>query len=201
MKYIYSLFLIITVNVVAQTQPHMYEIANCGGETRMALYTEQLSNVMWCLKGDVKFKESIILKYSKDTRVNLDSLEAKGVAFRKVVTKTFWKDGVGVARLDTKPNEDGSIWFDRVYVTEDGKGTIKVLAACKVIIEGTDPVLARINPKIQDIIITTDKKALAKYNALLKQLMTANNVKPLPPAAKNTGSKDETPPPVERLKN
>jgi hypothetical protein len=178
------LCLLLLISPAVFAQSHIYDITNCGGEIRTALYTRQLSNVTWCLKGDVKFKESIILKYSSNSHINLDSLEAKAVLFRKALPKNYWEEGVGGSRLNTQPNEDGTIWFDKLYVTEDGKGNFKILASCKVIFEGTDPVKERIDPKIQDIIVITDKKALLKYNAVLKKLMIANDVKPLPPVKK-----------------
>src|SRR5688572_16608609 len=89
-----AVLLLIFVNAFPQS--HMYEITNCNGENRTALYGQQLSNVMWCLKGDVKFKESIILKYSKNNNINVDSLEGKATQFRKVLPRNFWINGVGV---------------------------------------------------------------------------------------------------------
>jgi hypothetical protein len=195
-----AVLLIVFVNAFSQS--HMYEITNCNGETRTALYGQQLSNVMWCLKGDVKFRESIILKYSNNNNINIDSLEGKATLFRKLLPKNYWINGVGVTRLDTKPNEDGRIWFERVYVEEDGKGIIKVFAACKVIFDGTDPEIERVAPKIQEISIVLDKAALKKYSGIIKKLMVANNIKQAAPEKnKKISNKDEKPPEVEKLEN
>jgi hypothetical protein len=175
MKRMYGLVLLQLILVQAFSQSHMYDITNCNGETRVALYIKQLSNVMWCLEGGVKFKESFILKFSNNSNIILDSLEAKAIEFRKLLPKNYWSDGVGVTRLNAKPNENGQIWFQRLYVQEDGKGNITILASCKVLFEGTDAEKERIAPKIQDIEIVLDKKALKKYNVIIKQLMLANN--------------------------
>ena len=200
-KYITTvLFLFMVATAFSQSQ--MYEIANCNGENRTVLYGEQLSSVMWCLKGNVKFKESIKIKYSKNSIVNTDSLEQKAIQFRKLLPKDYWSEGIGVTRLDTKPNESRQIWFERVYAKEETKGNLKVFAACKVIFDGVDPEIERINPKVKDIIVILDQKELNKYKAIIKKLMLANNIKmPPPQTKKHTLDKYEKPPEVEKLEN
>jgi hypothetical protein len=91
-----------------------------------------------CLKGDVKFKESVILKFSNNSYIIFDSLKARAIEFRKLLPKNYWSDGVRVTRLDKNPNENGQIWFQRLYVQEDGKGNIRILASSKVLFEETD---------------------------------------------------------------
>lgn len=202
MKSIYCIafFLVVFTKAFPQSQYHLFEIANCNGETRTALYGTQLSQVMFALKGAVKFKGNNFLKFSSNNTANPDSLENKAIQFRKTLPKNFWDNGVAQTRLDTKPNEDGKIWFEKLYVQIVNKNEIKIFAACKVLIEGTDPEKERINPKIQDNKITLDKNALKKYNPLIKKLMAANNIAPIVPQKANNGM-DEQPPVVEKLEN
>jgi hypothetical protein len=160
------------------SQAAIYEISNCNGESRIMPYAQQLSNLTYCLKGDVKFKESIKLKYSSNSTVNIDSLEAKAILFRKALPKDYWNEGMEIVRLDTKPNEDGHIWFEIVYVDEDSKHNIKVYAVCKVTYEGTDPTMERSSPKIRTIALTLDPNDLKKYSAIIKKLIVADNVTP-----------------------
>ncbi|MBN9382996.1 MAG: hypothetical protein J0H74_19725 [Chitinophagaceae bacterium] len=192
----------ILLGIKAYPQAAIYEITNCNGERRIVTYTQQLSNLTNCLKGDIKFKESIKLKYSSNSTVNIDSLEAKAILFRKTLPKDYWSEGMEIARLDTKPNEDGHIWFETVYVDEDSKHNIKVYAACKVIYEGVDPTVERFDPRIRTIVLTLDPKELKKYTAIIKKLIAANNV--TPPVTQKRGkrpAKDERPPEVEKLEN
>jgi hypothetical protein len=184
------------------SQAAIYEITNCNGESRIVPYAQQLSNLTYCLKGDVKFRESIKLKYSSNSTVNIDSLEAKATLFRKALPKDYWSEGMEIVRLDTKPNENGHIWFETVYVDEDSKHNIKVYAACKVTYEGTDPTMERSNPKIRTITLTLDPKELKKYTAIIKKLIVADNV--TPPVTQKRAKrpiKDEKPPEVEKLEN
>lgn len=192
------IFTLLGINAFSQSA--IYEISNCNGEGRIVPYIQQLSNLTYCLKGDVKFKESIKLKYSSNSTVNIDSLEAKGILFRKALPKDYWSESVGIIRLDTKPNEDGHIWFETVYVDEDSKHNIKVYAACKVTYEGTDPAMERFAPKIRTITVTLDPKELKKYTAIIKKLIGANNI--TPPVTQKRGKRpvnDERPPEMEKL--
>ena len=188
--------------IAAQTEAHIYQINNINGEDRTALYGSQLSNINWCLfRDDLKFSTNIVLKFSRDTRLNLDSLDKVAMDFRKIVPKKFWSSGVSASRLDTKPNEDGKIWFESIFVHADAKGNIKPLAACKVIFEGTNPSAERVNPRILDIIIVLDKAALKKYNDVIKKLLVANNVPAYIPRKYKGEIKIGDKPPEEKIKN
>lgn len=190
------------LGIKAFSQAVIYEISNCNGESRIIPYAQQLSNLTYCLKGDVKLKESIKLKYSSNSTVNIDSLEAKAILFRKALPKDYWSEGMEIVRLDTKPNEDGHIWFETVYVDEDSKHNIKVYAVCKVTYEGTDPTMERSNPKIWSIILILDPKELKKYSAIIKKLIVADNVTlPITQKRGKRPAKDEKPPEVEKLEN
>ena len=176
----------------------MFGIANINGETRIGLYNTQLSQITFALKGVVKFKGNKSLKFSSNNTVNPDSLEKKAIQFRKSLPKNFWDNHIGHTRLDTKPNEDGKIWFERLFVQIINKNEIKIFAACKVLIDGTDPEVESADPKIRDIQIILDKNALKKYNPLIKKLMAANNIAPIVPQ-KPGNETDEQPPVVETL--
>jgi hypothetical protein len=194
--------LLLITSATALSQPQMYDIVNFNGENKTALYGDQTSSILWCLKGDVKFKESIKLKYSTNSTVDADSLEQKGILFRKVMPKDYWSQGVGATRLDTKPNEDGHIWFERIFAEEDAKGDIKVFAAYKVMFEGTNSEQERMHPRIKDIIVILDKKELGECEADIKKLMAANNMQLPPPQKKKPKtSKNEKPPEVDKLEN
>jgi hypothetical protein len=201
MRRLYYLIALNIITLAALSQSKMYEITNCDNERRTVLYNQQLSNIVWCLKGDVRFKESIILKFSSKSNISLDTLEQRAARFRTVLPKNYWSDGVGVTRVDYIPNEEGRIWFEKVYVVEDKKGNIRPFAACKVVFEGTDPEKERVDPKIQDIEITFDEKSLKEKVKLIKRLtiVTKNTAPPVPLKTPDNIKRTERPPQVEKI--
>lgn len=178
------------------SQSVMYEITNCGGETRIMLFNNQLSSAEFSSKGRLLFKKNAMLKFSPNSKISLDSLDIAAVSFRKAFPENYWSEGVPVVKLDTKPNEDGRIWIERVYVDENSKGVIKPIAALKVVFEGSSAERERVFPKIKDITITSNPKELKKYIAVIKRLKIANNVKLSDIIKVND---DAPPPPIRSL--
>jgi len=184
-------------------QSRMYDIMNFNGERRIGSFLQQINNIQWALK-DGKFSEAKFIRFSDTSRVNRDTLEVRAVVFKKSMPKDFWDEGVEATWLDTKPYEEGRIWFERLYTTEDAKGKITIVAAYKIVFEGTDVEKARYNPKIVGLEIELDKRRLKGYNARLMQAMAINHASvPAPQKKKKKpkGAKDEKPPEVEKLEN
>ena len=190
-KIFWTMLLQLTVMQVF-SQPVIYTLSNCDGESRTALFHNQVSNAMYCAKGDFSFKKNSSLKFSPGSKINLDNLDKAAIPFQKAFPKDYWNHNIATATLDTKPNENGRIWFEQVYVEEDDKGNIKPIAALKVVFEGNSAEKERISPKIQNIVITSDPKALKKYIAVIQRLKIANNV--TTPTA--IGNDDDAPPPM-----
>lgn len=194
-KILWIIFLqLATMQVFSQSV--IYEITNCGGEDRIMLFSNQISSAEFSSKGELSFKKNDMLKFSPNSKINLDSLDIAAVSFRKAFPRNYWSEGAGYAKLDTKPNEEGRIWIERVYVEENSKGVIKPVAALKVVFEGSNAERERISPKIKHITITSDPKVLKQYIAVIKRLKIANNVKS-PTIIKD--SEDAPPPPIRGL--
>lgn len=194
MKKIFWTMLLQLTIMQAFSQPVIYTISNCDGESRTVLFHNQVSNAMYCAKGDFSFKKNSSLKFSPDSKINLDNLDKAAIPFQKAFPKGYWNHNIGAAMLHTKPNEDGRIWFEQVYVEEDGKGNIKPIAALKVVFEGSSAEKERVSPKIQNIIITSDPKVLKKYIAVIQRLKITNNV--TTPTV--IGGDEDAPPPLIR---
>ncbi|UPK71013.1 hypothetical protein [Chitinophaga filiformis] len=177
MKKIFCIILLQLVAVQLFSQSIQYEIANCNGERRTLLFMNQITSVLYACKGELSLKKNLSLKFSPDSHLNLDSLDLEAIRFGKAFPKNYWSQGVPVITLDTRPNEEGRIWFENVYVEEDSKGNIKPIAALKVVFEGNDAGKERVSPKILDIIYISDPKALKKYIAVIKQLKIVHNIK------------------------
>lgn len=195
MKNIFLLLLLQLAAIQLFSQAVIYEITNCN-ERRTALFSEQISNVQSSAKGELLFKKNLWLKFSPGSNINLDSLDIAAIPFRKAFPKNYWNQNISVIRLDTKPNEEGSIWFERVYVQENSKGEIKVVAALKVVFAGSDAEIERRSPKIQYISITSDPKVLKQYIAVIQRLKIANNIKSSDSIFKDS---EDGPPPIRNL--
>ena len=194
--------LYILISVTGFSQSMIFEVANCSGERRSGLYGQQLSNIMWYLIGKGKFSEHSILKFSKDSSIQMKDLEQKSNLFKKSVPEDYLNGGVNIIRLDTKPNKDGQIWFDYIFAEQDLKGNIKIYSGFKTFFDGTDAVEERKHPKISQIIVLLDKNQLRPYYDTIRKLLVANEMTLPPPQKKNpkTGN-DEKPPEVEKLES
>lgn len=174
------------------SQSIICKIANCSGESWTAMFDHQLSDIMFAAKGAFTFKSCRYLHFSKDSKVNLDSLDVAAVKFRKRFPKQFWDQTiVQTMLLNTTPNENRKIWFEDVFVYIDNKKKINIVAAIRVLFAGTDATKERIAPKIQDIVLITDQALLKKYATVIPQLMKANNIQDFP----EKQSVDDGPPP------
>ena len=197
MKNIFLLLLLQLAAMQVFSQSAIYEITNCNGERRTGLFSQQISNIQSSAKGELLFKKNLWLKFSPGSNINLDSLDIAAIPFRKVFPKNYWNQNISVIQLDTKPNEEGRIWFDRVYVQENSKGEIKVVAALKVVFAGSDAEKERMSPKIQYITITSNPKVLKQYITIIQRLKIANNIKPSDLISND--SEDGPPPPIRNL--
>jgi len=192
----------ILISTAGFAQSIIFVIANCGGENRSGLYNRQLSNIMWCLNGGGKFSEDSILKFSENNKIQIKELEQKKSLFKKSLPKYYLDEGTKVIRLDTKPNEDGRIWFDYILAEQDLKGNIIIYSGFKTYFDGTDPVEERKHPKISQIIVLLDKNQLRPYYDTIRKLLLANGTKVPPPHKRNPNAgKDEKPPEVEKLES
>ena len=192
----------ILFSVTGFSQSIIFEIANCGGEHRSGLYSDQLTDIMWRLEGKREFSNDSILQFSNNNSVRTKDLEQKTSQFQKSLPKDYLTDYIHIVGLDTKPNEDGRIWYDCIYADQDLKGNIIIYSGFKVLFEGTDPVEERKHPKISQISVLLDKNQLQPYYETIRKLLTANDVKLTAPQKRNPhADKNEKPPEVEKLES
>ena len=191
----------ILISITGFSQSIIFTIANCGGEHRSGLYHDQLSSIMWHLEGKEKFTADSILKFTKNSDIQLKNLKQQSNLFKKSLPKDFNNDFIKIIRLDTKPNEDGRIWFDCIYAEQDLKGNIIIYSGFRAVFDGTDPVEERKHPKISQINVLLDKNQLQSYQSTIRMLLASDGVKLPPPQKKNPDAgKAEKPPEVELLR-
>lgn len=178
------------------SQSMIYQIENGNGEDRTMMFRLQIQDAEFCAKGKLSFKKASYLKFSPSSNINLDSLDKAAIPFSRAFPKNYWSEGASVIHMNTKPNEDGHIWFEYVYVEEKKENDIKPVAAFKVVFEGSNAEKERVSPKIQEIIMTSDPTALKKYIAVIKRLKRENNVKS---ADVIKAKADGPPPPIRNL--
>jgi hypothetical protein len=196
MKKVFWLMLVQLAAMQVFSQSVIYQISNCNGEDRTMMFSRQIQDAEFCAKGKLSFKKAAYLRFSQNSKINLDSLDKAAIPFSKAFPKTYWDKGASVISLNTKPNEDGHIWFEYVYVEEKKENDIKPLAAFKVVFEGSDAEKERVSPKIQEIIMTSNPTALKKYIAVIKRLKRENNIKSADVIKVNA---DAPPPPIRNL--
>lgn len=193
MKRFLCLLGLLTTAMAAYSQAIIYGIYNCNGEKRTVTYSNQMIDVLYAARGVFQFKDARQLTFSPNSKVKLEDLDKAAVTFRKAFPKNYWDQMLTpTVTLDNRPNENGKIWCESVLVDDDRKGHVKVLGAIRVIFAGDDATKERVHPKIEDIILITDKKELKRRYDHVTQLKIAAKRKTPPPGA--TGPVE--PPPI-----
>jgi hypothetical protein len=131
-----------------------------------------VSSIMLSILDTTDIRRDKNIKYSTTSSINADSVYKKIIKARKSIPKGFkltrW--GFGTSVRKNKPNEDGTIWFSLVLTKEEPKNNFIPYVGYTVIFEGTDPALARVNPKVKDVVIISDKNLLKGFIAKFKAL-------------------------------
>lgn len=147
-------------------------ITNWGNEDRTMTYRAVTSSILVSIldTGDIRRDKSI--KYSTSSSINADSVYKRIIKARQSIPKSFklsrW--GFGTSERKNKPNEDGSVWFTLVLTKEEPKNNFIPYVGYTVIFEGTDPTLARVDPKVKDVVIISNKNLLKGFIAKFKAL-------------------------------
>ena len=148
------------------------EIMNCANENRIMTYNMIVSSIMLSILDTSDIRRDKSIKYSNKSSINGDSVYKRILKAKKSIPKGFklsrW--GFGTTAKNNIPNEDGTIWFTLVLAKEISKNNFTPYVGYTVIFEGTDPTLARVDPKVKDVIIISDKDLLKSFITKFKTL-------------------------------
>lgn len=148
------------------------EISNCGNEKRTVTYSMVVSSIMLSILDTTDIRRDKNIRYSTMSSINADSIYKKIIKARKSIPNgyklTRW--GFGTSVRKNKPNEDGTIWFTLVLTKEEPNNNFIPYVGYTVIFEGTDPTLARVDPKVKDVVIIIDKNLLNDFITKFKAL-------------------------------
>ena len=133
-------------------------------------YGEAIKPITMGILGVWNIKENKTISFSKNSQLNLDSLDKLIDAAKKYLPANYIKNLEGGLLWDNKPNVDSAIWFLRIFVKEEAKDKYTPYVAFKIVFEGTDAMRARWDPKVLEVQFITDKIKLQELISRLEHL-------------------------------
>ena len=152
-----------------------FEIQNYHGVTKVAYFLDAVTPISMAVMGAWNIKENKTIKFSKRTKLNLDSLDKRINDVKKYLPSDYIRNLLGSFWKFNEPDQDSAIWVTKIFLKAGEKGQYIPCLAFKITFEGTDAMKERLDPKILNVEFITEKDKLKQLAEQLKSLPDFKN--------------------------